>query len=144
MRTRLWAETRPGPQAGRLWLRLERHLDLCAEHPAVRAGNETAGRLAATGRVAAVVDAEIGLPLPELPLPVVIDADGEFTRFMEVAEGVLVDADRAGDSGEGGRGEVAVAVNVAAVAADPRPAGHDFPLLGHDEVTRLQHHAVIK
>src|SRR6266404_992900 len=43
--------------------RLERELDLRAEHVAVHAGDEAGRGLAAGGGIAAVVEAEVGLPL---------------------------------------------------------------------------------
>src|SRR5258708_4657069 len=42
--------------------RLERELNLAPDHPAVHAGDEAGQALAALGRVAAAVDAEVRLP----------------------------------------------------------------------------------
>src|SRR5439155_25706908 len=88
-------------------------------------------------------------PVQLLAMPVVVEADGELVGLLVPLKGLVIQANRAGTGGNarkfaGGNGrERAIAVDVAALAADPGPATGEFQLFRDDEVAALQHRAVV-
>src|SRR5262249_4042727 len=91
-------------------------------------------------RVATLIDREVGLPLPEVAFEEVVERDAVLIRFVKMGES----ARNANDPRDAGRHGHAVAVDVAALAANPRPAPRDLKFLGDHEVPGFQRHAVIK
>src|SRR5262245_2886787 len=105
---------RPLPKTGRArrgvflqWC-LPGELDLAPDQVAIDTGDKAGRRLAAARRVAAVVEADVVLPLQVVALEVVVEAESDFLGLLIAAEGVVVEphggwpARRGGGDAQGG------------------------------------------
>src|SRR5262245_18962303 len=130
-------------------------LDLTADQVAIDTGDKARRRLTAARRVAAVVEADVALPLQVVALEVVVDAEGHLRRLLVAAEGVVVEphagrpARRGGGDAQGGPlcgsqvDERAVATDVGALTANPRVPPHQLQFLRDHEVAGLHQGAEV-